>query len=395
MAMLIFITLITTIYNRCKNFKVSTFFSCMVMYFASRVFVARAQEISFLLFILEFLFIEKLLETNKKRYAVFLIIIPIVLANVHSSVYLVYFVFYLPYIVEYFLAKFKLNFKKIRIEKQEHIKTLFIVFAISLFTGFCTTTGFAPYTDMIKAMVGVSTSFIGELQTSNWYNNRVFYLVLVITTLIIIFGKQEVKITDIFYILGFSAMTIVTYRCVYFFLFIASIPIARIFVNFLEQNQINIEIKSIRIILYISLILLYILLMLVSFLRMQRDVYVEKDLYPVDATEYILNNLDIENIRIYNGFNWGSYLEFKGIKAFIDSRSGMFCNEFNPGVTILEDWLAIYNDKINHNEIFDKYNITHVLVQNIEELNKKVQNDMLWKQIYKDENFTLYARNID
>ena len=60
------------------------------------------------------------------------------------------------------------------------------------------------------------------------------------------------------------------------------------------------------------------------------DDYVETKVYPVDATEYILNNLEVNDMRIYNSFNFGSYLEFKGIPVFIDSRSGIYTEEFNP-----------------------------------------------------------------
>ena len=49
-------------------------------------------------------FIEKFLETKKKRYAVGLIIIPILLANFHLAVFPFYFILYLPYIGEYIIA---------------------------------------------------------------------------------------------------------------------------------------------------------------------------------------------------------------------------------------------------------------------------------------------------
>lgn len=117
-------------------------------------------------------------------------------------------------------------------------------------------------------------------------------------------------------------------------------------------------------------------------------------MYPVEASEYILENLDVENIRIYNDFNWGSYLEFKGIKAFIDSRSGMFCDEFNPGVTILEDWLKVSDNEVDYNKVFDKYSITHVLVRDMEVLNEEIKENNLWHQIYKDDNFILYELEV-
>ena len=38
-----------------------------------------------------------------------------------------------------------------------------------------------------------------------------------------------------------------------------------------------------------------------------------------DATEYIIDNIDVSKMKIYNHFNFGSYLELNGIKVFLDS----------------------------------------------------------------------------
>ena len=50
-------------------------------------------------------------------------------------------------------------------------------------------------------------------------------------------------------------------------------------------------------------------------------------------------------MKIFNHFNFGSYLEYKNIPVFIDSRSGMYTEEFNEGCTILKDWMNVCNRK--------------------------------------------------
>ena len=62
---------------------------------------ARAYSVTFILFGLEIFCIEKFLENQKKRYAIILILIPLIIANVHSAVFPFYFVLALPYIAEY------------------------------------------------------------------------------------------------------------------------------------------------------------------------------------------------------------------------------------------------------------------------------------------------------
>lgn len=399
-----------------KNWKIAFIFTLISLYLCRFMFVARAQIISFWLFILEFWCIEKLLETNKKRYVISLIIIPIIIANIHSSVFLTYFVFYLPFIVEnilykifskfesnipskkenklkYFLYKTQDKIKnKFKIEKKEHIKTLLIVGFIALFTGLCTTAGFAPYTDMLKAMTGVSTDFIGELKHSTIYNNKMFYYIIFAVTALVGFTKIRPKITDIFFLMGFGVMTISTFRCLYFFVLIGATPIARIILEFIDVYSIEIKSKLLKIGLIICAILIFVISYGSIFFLNQTNEYVPKSNYPVDACDWILKNVDIEKMRIFNNFNYGSYIEFRGIKAFIDSRSGMFCDEFNKGTTILVDWLESKDNPENAISIFNKYGITHVLLEKTAKQLEVVKENKSWKIIYEDNNFFLFER---
>jgi len=87
-----------------KNEVVSLFITLIIMYLLRDFIAARAQLVTFILFALTILFIELFLETKKKRYAVYLIIIPILIANLHCAVWPFYFVLYLPYIAEYIIV---------------------------------------------------------------------------------------------------------------------------------------------------------------------------------------------------------------------------------------------------------------------------------------------------
>lgn len=394
MAFVILLSLVIVYYKNTKDLKISIIFGIGIFYLSRRVFVARAQEISFLLFILEFYFIEKLVKEGKKRYSFILIFIGILLANFHSSVYPIYFVMYLPYIANCVVKNILAKNSKLELIQIKDIKLFVITLGISLFTGFCSTAGTAPYTDMFKAMKGISTEFIGELSISTWSNNMALYVGILVIAIIIALSKEKIKITDLFYILGFGAMAIFTFRCTYFFWLIAGISINRILLNFINTTQI-INQKPIKESILITFAFIYVLLGINSFILLQRNAYndyIEEDLYPVYASDYILENIDYENMRIFNNFNYGSYLEFKGIKAFIDSRSGMFTEEFNPGCTVLEDWLEINEDSSNYEKIFNKYKITHVITQNSEMLNQRLEKDEKYNKIYTDEYFSLYEK---
>ena len=75
-----------------------------IMYLLKDFITARAQLVSYILLALTILFIEQFLKTRKKRYAIYLIVIPTLIANLHCAVWPFYFVLYMPYIAEYLLA---------------------------------------------------------------------------------------------------------------------------------------------------------------------------------------------------------------------------------------------------------------------------------------------------
>ena len=120
--------------------------------------------------------------------------------------------------------------------------------------------------------------------------------------------------------------------------------------------------------------------------------YVSNVDYPIKATKWIKENLDYKNMKIWNHFNFGSYLELNGIKVFLDSRSGMYTTQENKDCTVLEDWLAVTNGKKYYQEVFDEYGINYVLVYNDEPLNIYISNDDNYEAVYEDVAFSVYEK---
>ena len=144
---------------------------------------------------------------------------------------------------------------------------------------------------------------------------------------------------------------------------------------------------------------------LVSFMLYKGKIYnpiVNESSYPVKACDYILENLDISNIRLFNEYNYGSYLLFRGIPVFIDSRADLYTPEFNgtknedgeyEGRDIFSDYINISNISTYYENKFDKYDITHVLIKDNTKLNMFLSRDKEhYKELYSDDNFVLYER---
>ena len=84
-----------------KNRIVSGLASLFALYLLKPYIAARAQLVTFILFVWEIFFIEKLLETNKKRYGLALLFIAFLIVQLHCAVFPMFFVFALPYLAEF------------------------------------------------------------------------------------------------------------------------------------------------------------------------------------------------------------------------------------------------------------------------------------------------------
>ena len=139
---------------------------------------------------------------------------------------------------------------------------------------------------------------------------------------------------------------------------------------------------------------LVLIISIINYKPKMKDKFVDESSYPVMAADYILNNLDIENIKLYNEYNYGSYLLFRGIPVFIDSRADLYSPEFNEGVDIFNDYLNLAGLSIdNVEEVLDKYGITHLIMYKDAKLRTFIKQDKeKYEQLYEDDHFCIYER---
>ena len=443
-----------------KNNIVSFFITMGVMYLLKDFIAARAQLVSFILFALTVLFIENFMENKKKRYLVGLVLISIILANIHVAVWPFFFVLFLPYIAEYIIVyiadfhifshisvkikKFKLNKMKSRnvanekIEKQEKLvedkikylqrikdKTqeirkkpykigvtknkavlwLILIMIICIFTGLLTPLGDVPYTYLVKTMQGNTTQSISEHLPLTLYNDIPTMVVLTIFVLILMFTDTKIKLSDLFMLAGLVFLSFMSRRQISLLLIIGGFILQKLICELINKyDKINFKkvseyFSSILGRLLIIAIVCTLSLMVFSNKKGQKFINIAS--YPTDAATYILENIDIENMRLYNEYNYGSYLLFRGIPVFIDSRADLYTPEFNgtkneegkyEGRDIFSDYINISSIGTYHETKFEEYGITHIICVNNAKLNLFLSRDSKYKQLYKDSNFVIYER---
>ena len=441
-----------------KNKVISFIVTIGAMYVLKPYIAARAQLVTFILFIWTIYFIEKFIETRKMRYAIPLIIIPILIANLHAAVWPFYFVLYLPYVAEYLLAvmtdtvlynklqiavlnlqiksmekaqgkgrkikeeklqKLKENKKeleaqaskikikreesnrkpyKIKIVKNKNVKYLIIIMIICLFTGLLTPIGDTPYTYLYKTVKGNTTQSINEHLPMTLVENVEAMCMIVIFLAILTFTKTKIRLSDLFFIGGLCYLMLMTRRQITMFAIVGTVILTRMLISMFKEYHVQTEKFLTVLIKPLVSVFIIVLVGTISYKIIKpklNDEYISKSSYPIEACDFILENVDLGKARFYNEYNYGSYMLFRGIPVFIDSRADVYDPQFNG----LKD--DIFSDFINtsaistfYEDIFEKYNITHVITNKTSKMNMiiKKTNDENYKQIYEDDFFTVYER---
>lgn len=437
-----------------KNQIFSFLITIGVMYLIRGYITARAQLVTFILFILTIYFIEKFIETKKKRYAVALVLIPIAIANLHVAVFPFYFVLYLPYIAEYLIAllgemviyrkvkmallkikisrytkisgkeeqlellknekkelenqidKIKIkrtkelqNPYKIKLTKNPNVKWLILIMIICLFTGLLTPLGDTPYTYLLKTMQGNTTQNINEHLPMTLSEDTDALCTLIIFLAILIFTKAKIRLSDLFMLGGLFYLMIDSRRQITMFAIVGSVILNRFMIQLIgiytkakEEELIN------KLFNIVGIIIITIAMLGLSYYFGKDkldDQYVDESTYPVQASDYILENIDLTTAKFYNEYNYGSYLLFRGIPVFIDSRADLYAPEFSgKEEDIFSDFINTSSIGDFYGDTFEKYGITHVITYKNSKMNMIITktNDPNYKELYQDDYFVIYEK---
>ena len=437
-----------------KNQLVSFILTAVVIYILRGYIAARAQLVTFILFVWIIYFIEMFLKNKKIRYAVGLVLISTLIANLHVAVWPFIFVLFLPYIGEYVIAaladtviyrkiyikildiainiftksekyvdkKQKLEEKrqniidknerikikreedlknpyKIKLTKNPNVKWLIVVMIICAFTGLLTPLGDTPYTYLYKTMQGNTTQNINEHLPMTIVDETEALTAIVLILAILTFTKTKIKLSDLFMIGGLCYLMLASRRQVTMFCIIGVLVVNKMICGLMELYIKNGLEKAFKIVTtkvgYVLMICIMLLLSYHFYEPKIDDDYIDKSAYPVQACDYILENIDLETARFYNEYNYGSYMIYRGIPVFIDSRADLYAPEFSgKEEDIFSDFIDTSSIGKFYEDVFKKYDITHVITYKNSKMNMiiKETNDPNYKELYEDSYFTVYER---
>ena len=436
----------------CKNHIIPFVLTIGALYLMKSYIAARAQLITFILFSLTVFFIERFLKNRKMGYAIGLILISLLIANLHVAVWPFYFVLFMPAIVEYLICVIldldlilrirkliyivkrkifknkpdKLNILeekikkvdnqiattrelraenrrhpyKIKIKRNKNVKFLILVMLIAALMGVCTPLGNTPYTYLPKTMNGNTTQNINEHLPLTLIKQKDVLITVAVVIAILMLTDIKIRLKDLLMFGGLVVLMLMSRRQISIFALIGLTVACKILVAFCMRYKCMDDLKRLFKEMtskygIIITICIFIIISVKIYKPKMDDSFVDESSYPVQACDYILENIDLENARFYNEYNYGSYMLFRGIPVFIDSRADLYTPEFNPGCTVFDDFLNISNIGTYYENEFEEYDITHVICYKNAKLNMFLSRNYEYKELYSDEKFVVYERDVE
>ena len=429
--------------------------SLFAVYLMRPYIAARAQVVTFVLFVIEIMLIEKLLETNRKRYGAALLLVALLIVELHSAVFPMFFVFAAPYVAEFifiviqdldlderffrgifkllkrisnsekkkekyekFIEKSKKNVEarkivrekkrknpyKLIITKSKAHTTLIFFLIVALFIGFLNPTGPGAYTYILKTYQGNTTQTINEHLPLTLADYKGYSIMLSITILVLILCDIKIRLSDLLFLGGTIFLSFKARRQVSLAVIVGIPLLAKFIASFLEKYDDKLcELIKDLATSFVGTIVVILMVTLISrdvYGNKNAEVFVDTGSYPVAATDFLYkymeeNEISKEELHLYNEYNYGSYLLFREIPVFIDSRCDLYTPEFGSKEDIYTDALSVPELNSNYQEIFEKYDVRHVMVYSNAGVTVNLGRDSRYNEIYNDGTFTIYKRVVE
>ena len=341
-----------------------------IIFLTMEILTTRPQMFDIVFFLLELLFLELYIKKNKK-YIFFIPLISLLLINFHASMWLMIFVFLLPYYVEYFI-------KKIKKENTFKIKPIIIITILSFVFGFLN-----PYTiDSILYLFnsyGIEeiNNFVAEMHVVTVKNGLFIYIIIFMGLLAFYINKKNNKIRYFLLFIGTTYLTLSHSKGVLFLLVVLGFILGDCF-NKKEIININeTKLNKLEKLIYVVLIVGFI-----GFSLFNIKFTYEPKLKEI--ADYLDKNAT-KDIKLFTGYNNGSYLEYRGYKCYIDPRAEVFLKKFNKKEDIFLEYYDVIIGNIEVKSFLEKYNFDYLLVET------SIEN-LIVKELNNNENYELVLK---
>lgn len=113
---------------------------------------------------------------------------------------------------------------------------------------------------------------------------------------------------------------------------------------------------------------------------------IEARRYPLDALAYVQAH-GLADKRMYNSYNWGGYLLWRGYKVFIDGRADIYLDDF------MNEYVLAYQLRGDWRQPLDRYGVDYVLIESGASLEALLEASPEWTRVYRDDQAVILVRS--
>ena len=377
---IVFITykLLMLVTNNKRNLSV-LFTTIIVTLFDLFFLTSRPQIFSTSLLLTELYILEKYEKTKEKRVLLFLPLLSLIMINCHASMWLMLFCFFLPFFINTF------SFKVGKVVSVGGKKIDFIIPILGMIiAGFIN-----PYG--IKAMTYVLTSYnipwiynmVGEMKIPSIHSLVGFtsyFIVFSIYLTYVVFVTKKIKIYHLLLLIGTTYLAISSNRGVLFLIISSIYPISYYIQNkFYVIKEPSDKLKKKAQFLFSVLCILVLL----TFLYQLNNSKVNFSNSIIDGVNDMIEQENINGIRLFCHYDDCNYAEYLGIKTYSDSRAEIFLKANNKKEDILKELYELGTMSDSDIEKFlEKYQFTHLIVHSYSPLYEYLVNNDNYQVIY-------------
>ena len=377
----IFLVLITYIvafivYKLCmiisdKNYVLSMVISFIITMFLLKMcsITTRPQIFTYILLILMIYVIEKFRKTGNYKVLFWLPLISILQINVHASMWWFIFIFILPFIAEGIFDSLILKKKNVY-----DYRWLIVISVINFLAGFLNPYGIDAIYYFINSYAGDSAQFINEMRPIEILSFRGIFIVGMLFLYFIIYilkyaKNKDLKMGYVFMLFGCMVLSFMAAKSFAFFVIFTIYPLSYFWKNLFRENCLDKPSLIPKKITYkIGISLLLIVVVILSIKGSHELIESHEDFYIKEGVEKLLDKFDPKDMKVYSNYDIGGYLEWRGIKPFIDSRAEVFYLTMNRKYDIFGDYYDIQQSNGNISKFVKAYNFTHLFVVSYDRL---------------------------
>ena len=365
----------------------------LLVFVEARPWIFTMLNLVLILYIME-LFYKK----NKKRALYILPFISLLQINIQSPMWYIQYLFMLPYLVCFLIEK-----NKNRTDNR-YLQLLIVIFIMFL-CGFINPYGinnllyvFNSYGDYYinNYVMEMNTVSLSSDLTVLAYS-LLFYFIFISEVLIYIFCKKgKFELRHLFLFLGTAILGLKNLRSIWLFI-IGSIPFLAAYLSPYfckltpKEKELNLD-KNTRKKYYLLIFLLVSYSIICGFVA--NGNFTNKLKGGID--KIYETNLE-KNASIYVNFDNGSYVLYRGLKPYIDTRAEVFLKKNNHKEDIMKEYYLVYNGYISYDEFVNKYKFDYMIIMENERIYDKALKDKNYRLIYhsKKYKYSVFERTID